>query len=61
MKWFRSYAFGSHAGELLVLGVMIVFAFALCTASLRVVFWLLTRERDPDDPEREYWRIHRGE
>jgi len=28
MKWFRSHAFGSHAGEWFALGVMIVFAFS---------------------------------
>jgi hypothetical protein len=61
MKWFRSYAFGSHAGEWFALGVMIVFAFSLCIASLKVVFWLLTHERDTDEPESEYWRIHEGE
>jgi hypothetical protein len=60
MKWPLSYAFGSHAGEWLALGVTIVFAFALCIASLKVVFWLLTRERDTDEPESEYWRIHGG-
>jgi hypothetical protein len=59
--WFLGYAFGSHAGEWLALGVMIVFAFVLRTTSLRVVFWLLTRERDTDKPESEYWRIHGGE
>jgi hypothetical protein len=56
MKWFKSYAFGSHAGEWLALGVTI--AFALCISSLKVVFWLLARERDTDEPESEYWRIH---
>jgi hypothetical protein len=61
MKGFRSYAIGSNAGEWFALGVMIVFAFTLCIASLRVVFWLLTRERDTDEPESEYWRIHGGE
>ena len=59
--WFLGYAFGSHADEWLALGGMIVFAFVLRTTSLRVVFWLLTRERDTDKPESEYWRIHGGE
>jgi hypothetical protein len=61
MKCFRSYAFGPHAGEWFALRVMIVFAFTLCIASLIVAFWLLTRERDTDTPESEYWRIHGGE
>ena len=34
----------SHMGEWLAWGVMIVFAFALCIASLKIVFWLLTRK-----------------
>jgi predicted signal transduction protein with EAL and GGDEF domain len=60
MKWFLSYALGSHASEWLALGVMIVFTFALCITSLKVVFWLLTRRRDTDAAESEYWRIHGG-
>jgi hypothetical protein len=58
MMWFLSYAFGSHAGEWLALGLLIVFPFALCIVSLKVVFWLLTREHDTDTPESEYCRIH---
>jgi hypothetical protein len=58
MMWFLSYAFGSRAGEWLALGAMIVFAFALRITSLKVVFWLLTRKRDTDEPESEYWRMH---
>ena len=61
MKWLLSYAFGSHAREWLALAVMIVFTFALCVTSLKVVFWLLTRKRYMDAPERDYWRIHGGE
>jgi hypothetical protein len=61
MKWFLSYALSSHAREWLALGVMIVFAFGLCTASLKVLFWLLTRKRYTDAAESEYWRIHGGE
>ena len=61
MKWLLSYAFGSHAGEWLALGVMIVFAFALCITSLKFVFWLLTRKRDTGEPQSEYWRTHGGE
>ncbi len=61
MKCFLSYAFGSRANEWLALGVTIVFAFALCITSLRVVFWLLSRKCDADASKNEYWRIHRGE
>jgi hypothetical protein len=61
MKWVLSSPFGSHAGEGLALGVMVVFSFALCIASLKVVFWLLTRKRDTATAESDYWRIHGGE
>jgi hypothetical protein len=61
MKWPLSYAIGSHAGPWLAVGVIILFAFALCTTSLKVVFWLLTRKRYTDAAESEYWRIHGGE
>ena len=60
MKWLSSYAFGSHAVEWIALGLMIVFALVVCIVSLKVVFWLLTRERDSDEPESEYWRMHGG-
>lgn len=61
MKWLLIYAFGFHVGEWLTLGAMIVFAFAGWIASLKIVFWLLTRQRDADELESEYWRIHGGE
>ena len=63
MNWFRNYAFGSRAGEWLALAIVILVSFALCIASLRLVFWFLTRKRDADDGEgeKEYWRAHGGE
>ena len=61
MTWLLNYAFGSHASEWLALGVMIVFGFVSSIASSKVVFWLLTRKRDTDAAESEYWRIHGGE
>jgi hypothetical protein len=61
MKWLLSYAFGPHASEWLALGVMVVFAFVLCIASLKVVFWSLTRKRATDAADSDYWRIHGGE
>ena len=61
MNWFRNYAFGSHAGQWLALAMVILVSFALCIASLRLVFWFLTRKRDADESDREYWRIHGGE
>ena len=61
MKWFLSCALGSHTGEWFALGAMIVLAFGVCIASLKVVFWLLTRKSDTEEAESEYWRIHGGE
>ena len=63
MKWFRSYAFGSHAGEWPAIAMVILVLFASCIASLRLVFWFLTRKRDADEGggEKEYWRVHGGE
>jgi len=54
VNWFRNHAFGSRTGEWLAL--------ALCFASLRLVFWFLTRKRDADEGEgeNEYWRVHGG-
>lgn len=62
VNWFRHYAFGSHASEWLALAIVIFVSFASCVASLRLIFWLLTRKRDTDESEseREYWRIHEG-
>ena len=61
MNWFVRYGFGSHAREWLALATVVLVSFALCIASLRLVFWFLTRKRGADESEREYWRIHGGE
>jgi hypothetical protein len=65
VNWFRNYAFGSHAGEWLALAIVILVSFVSCIASLRLVFWFLTRKRDADESEgedeKEYWRVHGGE
>jgi uncharacterized membrane protein len=64
VNWFRRYAFSSPAGEWLALAMVILVSFALCIASLRLVFWFLTRKRDTDEregeSEKEYWRMHSG-
>jgi hypothetical protein len=60
VNWFRRCAFGSHVGQWLALALVILLTFALCVALLRLVFWLLKRERDTDESESEYWRIHGG-
>ena len=63
MNWFRNYAFGSRTGELLALAIVALVSFALCIASLKLVFWFLTRKRDADEGEveKEYWSVHGGE
>lgn len=63
MNWFRNYAFGSRTGELLALAIVVLGSFALCIASLKLVFRFLTRKRDADEGEgeKEYWGVHGGE
>jgi hypothetical protein len=60
VNWFTRYVFGSHISKWIELAIVILVSFALCIASLRLVLWLLTRERDTDEGEREYRRIHGG-
>ena len=63
MNWLGNYAFDSRAGEMLALSIVVLVSFALCIASLKVVFWFLTRKRDADEGEgeKEYWRVHGGD
>jgi len=61
MNWFTNYAFGSHAAEWLALAVVILLALALCTGTLKFIPSLFTHERDADESEKDYWRIHGGE
>jgi hypothetical protein len=62
VNWFRQYAFVSSANDWLALAIVIFVSFASCVASLKLVFWFLTRKRDTDENEgesaKEYWRIH---
>ena len=60
VNWFRNYAFGSRTGELFALAIVVLVSFTLCIASLKLVFWFLTRKRDADEGEgeKEYWRVH---
>jgi hypothetical protein len=64
VKWFTRYVFGPHVSEWLALAMVIVLSFALGIALLKLVFWLLTRERNAEEREgksdKEYWRIHGG-
>ena len=58
VNWFRHYAFGTHAGGWLALGMVILLALVSGIAVLKLVLWPLTPERDKD--ESDYWRIHGG-
>jgi hypothetical protein len=60
VHWFSNYAFGSRTGELLALAIVVLVSFALCSASFKLVFWLLTRKQDADEGEVEkaYWSVH---
>jgi hypothetical protein len=60
VKWFTHRGFGSHAGEWLALATVVLLSFALRVAFLRLDLWLRTRERDTDESEKEYRRIHEG-
>ena len=60
MNWFRHHGPGLHAGEWLALTIVILLALVPGIAMLKLVIWILTAERDKDDSERDYWRIHGG-
>jgi len=60
VNWFIRYGFGSHADGWLALATVTLLSFALCIAFLRLAFWLRTRERETDEREKEYRRIHGG-
>jgi len=44
-----------------MVSVLIGLALALCMGTLKFVFSLLTHERDADESDKDYWRIHGGE
>jgi hypothetical protein len=58
VNWFRHYGLTFHAGEWLALAMIILLALVPGIALLKLVTWLLTPERDQDESERNYWRIH---
>ena len=58
MNWFRHYGNGVHAGEWLWLAMVILLALVPGIALLKLVIWLLTPERDKDESEEAYWRMH---
>jgi hypothetical protein len=57
MQSLTNYAFGSHMVDWLALAVVIVLTLAVRIGTRRFIFWL-TRKRNSDRSEREYWRIH---
>ena len=59
MKWSRRYAFVSHAVSGPRIAMVLLLAL-IGIALLRLIIWLVTRERDEDRSERDYWRIHGG-
>lgn len=60
MNWFRHYGNGVHASEWHSLAIVILLALVPGIALLKLVIWLLTRERDKDESEEDYWRMHGG-
>jgi hypothetical protein len=56
---FRHYGRGFHAGEWLALAMVILLALVPGIALLKLAIWF-TPERDKDERERDYWRIHGG-
>ena len=61
MNWFTNHTFASHAAEWLALAVVILLALELCVGTLEFISSLFTHERNADEPEKDYWRIHGGE
>ncbi len=60
VNWFRHYGLGFHAGDWVALAAVILLALVPGIALLKLVIWLLTPEREKDESERDYWRIHGG-
>ena len=48
---------GCHMSKWLALAEVILLAL-VGVVLLKLVFWLLTPERDADESEKDYWRIH---
>jgi hypothetical protein len=60
VNWFRHYGNAVHAGEWLSLAMVILLALVPGIALLKLVIWLVTPERDQDESEKDYWRMHGG-
>jgi hypothetical protein len=59
VNWFRYFGLGFRAGGWLELAMATLLA-VVGIALLELVISFLTPERDEDESEREYWRIHGG-
>jgi hypothetical protein len=60
LNWFKHYGNGVHAGEWLSLAMVILLALVPGIALLKLAISLLTPERDKDESEEDYWRMHGG-
>jgi hypothetical protein len=60
VNWFGHHGLGLHAAESLALAIVILLALVPGIALLKLVIWILTPERDKNESERDYWRIHGG-
>ncbi len=58
MHWLTHYAFGSHLVDWLALAVVVALTPAMRIGGRRFILGLLTRKRDSDKSEKEYWRMH---
>lgn len=62
MNLLKRHAFDFHTREWLALALAVSLSFALCSASIKLVCWLLKRERhtegSEDETEKEYWHMH---
>jgi hypothetical protein len=60
VNWFKHYGNGVHACEWLSLAMVILLALVPGIALLKLAISLLTPERDKDESEEDYWRMHGG-
>ena len=54
VNWFVRHVVGCHVSKWLALAILALVGVAL----LKLVFWLLTPERDADESEKDYWSVH---
>jgi hypothetical protein len=61
MHWLINYVFGSHVADWVAFVFMVLLVLVVRICTRRFVLRMLSRKRDPDKSEREYWRVHGGE